>query len=179
MKNVFTFFMVLFLFLSVNLSAQQTENYDYAITANPLGLAFGLFNAQFEFQTSQNNSFLVRGNYWTPGVAFSNWTAYGIGASYRWYLDAFKQGTTAITGFSFGPAVAVDFWSWDLDDDFGFFDDYDGGATFRIGAEANYKWIWGGFALEPGINIMFAVSDVEGLGTLSPFGILFNIGYAW
>jgi hypothetical protein len=173
MKNVFTFFIISFLFFSASSFAQQTRNYDNAITANPLGLAFGIFNAQFEFQTSSNNSILIRGNYWT---LFDNWTAYGAGASYRWYVDAFDQSTTPISGFSFGPAVSFDFWSWD--DDLDIFD-YDGGTTVRLGAEANYKWVWGGFVLEPGINLMFSVSDVEGLGTISPFGLLFNIGYAW
>jgi hypothetical protein len=179
MKGVYTILLSLFLLSSVTSYAQQTENYDNAITANPLGLAFGLLNAQYEFQLGSANSVLIRGNYWTPGGLFSGWSAYGFGGSYRWYMDAFKQGTTPISGFSFGPAVSVDFWSWDDEDVFGIDTDYDGGATFRIGAEANYKWVWGGFALEPGINLMFAIADIEGLGTISPFGILFNIGYAW
>jgi hypothetical protein len=33
--------------------------------------------------------------------------------------------------------------------------------------------------VEPGMNFMFIVSEVTGLGTISPFGIIFNIGYAW
>jgi hypothetical protein len=178
MKNIKMFLMMVFLLItinSVNSNAQQRGTYDNAITANPLGLIFGVFNAQYEFQTSGNNSFLIRGNYWTPGVAFAGWTAYGVGASYRWYIDPFNQGTRPIEGFNFGPAVAVDFWSWDDDPFF----NYDGGAAFRIGAEASYKWVFGGFAVEPGLNLMFSASNVEGLGTLSALGLLFNIGYAW
>jgi hypothetical protein len=160
------------LLISVSANAQR-GNYSQAIKANPLGLALGIFNAEYEFRLGTNNSLGISGNYWT---LFSDWNAYGVGATYKWYFDAFNTGANALAGLGVGPALSADFWTYNTGA--GLFN-YDGGTTFRVGAEATYKWIFGGFVVEPGMNFMFVVSEVTGLGTISPFGIIFNIGYAW
>lgn len=149
------------------------EDYDQAIMANPISLLFGWFNAAYEVQVTTNNSLVVNGYYFS---LFDYWTAFGVGASFRWYFDAFNTGVTPIEGLGVGPLVRLEFWTYD---DAGGPFAYDGGTGISIGGEAVYKWVWGGFVLEPGLNVTFGVADVEGLGDISPVGAQLAIGYAW
>ncbi|MBI5325257.1 MAG: hypothetical protein HZB41_08310 [Ignavibacteriae bacterium] len=145
--------------------------YNNAISANPIGLAFGLFNATYETRVSANNSFTVSGYYWK----LLDWTAFGFGGSYRWYLKLLTDNKKPLEGLSAGPAIALGFWKWD--GPYGSLV-YDGGTSIAIGGEVAYKWVFDGFVVEPIINIMFNVASLSGL-TYQPFGAGVNLGYAW
>lgn len=162
----------LFMFFMPGKSSAQT--YNQAVSANPLGLVFDIFNVTYEHKLSQTNSFTVNGYYW--GV--ENWNAYGFGGSYRWYIDAFKDGKTSLEGFSVGPAVAIGFWSFDGPSYMDYGDSF-GGTSIAIGGEAAYKWVWDGFMLEPSISIMFNASKVDGYNDYNAFGLGLSAGYAW
>lgn len=159
-----------FFAVATNNSFAAKSSYSQSITANPLGLAFGLLNATYEQQLSPNNSFTVSGYYFS----ITDWNAYGIGGSYRWYIDLFKTRQKPIEGFSVGPKAGFSFWGWD-----GITGIYDDGMTITIGGEALYKWVWDGFALEVGINLDFPVIKPKGLSGLTPFGLVAAVGYAW
>jgi hypothetical protein len=157
-----------------SVNAQQSQSrYNYCIGANPIGLLFGLFNVSFEMKTARANSFAAYLNYW----GLSGWNGYGLGASYRWYIDAFKDGKKPIEGFFVGPAISFGFW------------DYTGsgaqhasdwnGATFAFGGEAGYKWIWDSFYLEPTLGISLTVAKPEHLTNYSVLYGGVTLGYAW
>lgn len=151
---------------SKNLVAQS---YNSAISANPIALAYGMFNATYESRMTAVNSFTISGYYWS----FSNWTAFGFGGSYRWYLKLVQDKKTPLEGLSAGPAIAIGFWKWNYA---GY--NYSGGTSIAIGGEAAYKWVFDGFVVEPILQIMFNVANIEGLD-YRPFGAGVNIGYAW
>ena len=145
------------------------EVYSNAISANPLGLAFGILNATYETQLSVQNSLTISGYYYSWAV---DWAAYGIGGSYRWYIVK-EQGKRIIEGFSFGPMAAFSFWSWRGTGT------ADGGSTLSIGIEGAYKWVFGGFVVEPILTISFPVSRFSGAPTYQSYGLGVNLGYAW
>jgi hypothetical protein len=148
---------------------KSAPKYSSAITADPFGLVWGQLNATYEFQTSPENSITIFGSYW----GYADWSAFGFGGSYRWYLGFIKDGKKIIEGFSFGPRAELGFWTWN-----GSYYNYDGGMTVAIGGEAGYKWIWGGFVLEPNFRLMFPVSKVTGL-SYTGYGFGVNVGFAW
>lgn len=142
------------------------QNYNQSIGANPIGLAFGLFNAKYEQQVSAENSFTAEVIYWN----FAGWSAFGVGGSYRWYL--FQESEKALKGFSFGPYASVGFWSFENAT-------WGGGTSLAIGGEAAYKWVFdGGFMVEPIVNVNFNILNLDGL-SYRPFGLGVILGYAW
>jgi hypothetical protein len=145
------------------------QNYSKAISANPIGLAFDLLNATYENKTSPNNSFTITGNYWS----ISDWTAFGIGGSYRWYFDI-NDGKRPIQGMFAGPKVSVGFFSWGGESYY----NYSSQTWVGIGGEFGYKWVWDGFMLEPSLNLLFGVGKVEHF-TVGAFGAGLSLGYAW
>ncbi|MCO5252495.1 MAG: hypothetical protein M9949_13895 [Candidatus Kapabacteria bacterium] len=150
-----------------DLFAQRVvKNYNQSIGVNPIGLAFGFFNAKYEQQVSADNSFTVDALYW----GFAGWSAFGVGGSYRWYL--LQENDKALRGFSFGPAVSIGFWSFENAT-------WGGGTSLGIGGEAAYKWVFeGGFVVEPYVSITFNALDLDGL-SYRPFGMGVVLGYAW
>ncbi|MGA2297257.1 MAG: hypothetical protein ABSG15_06905 [FCB group bacterium] len=158
----------LLIICSTNLWAQR---YSHSISANPIGLVFGIFNATYEQQTAPINSFTVFGNYWSV----LDWSAYGFGGSYRWYPHLFEDGKKPLEGFSVGPRADIGFWSWT---GFGSYSGY-GGTSIAIGGEAAYKWVFGGFVVEPIIVLEINVSKVVGYTNYNAFAGGCNLGYAW
>ncbi len=158
-----------------NMKAQEKSglNYGHVISANPIGLALGIFNATYEHRLSKTNSLTVSGYFYSYA---SSWAAYGVGGSYRWYLNVFEDGKKPIEGLSVGPAAVISFWSYDWD---GYGNSpYDGGTSIAIGGEAAYKWIFGSFSVEPLFQLLISLVDISGLSYQS-WGLGVNLGYAW
>jgi hypothetical protein len=153
----------IFLGIFIFAQTQPAKAYTKSISGDPIGLIFGLFNVTYEFQTGPQNSMTIFGNYLFP----TGWTALGLGASYRWYIVKEKK-KKIIEGFSFGPKAMFSYWGSDVDD---------GGIGFSIGGEAAYKWVFGGFVVEPIVNLMIPV--VKYYGNSVYFGLGVNLGYAW
>lgn len=165
--------------LTINNASAKKVTYHQSITVNPIGLAFGMINATYEQQLSKTNSFTVSGLYWDLGSSLGNWTAYGIGGSYRWYNDLFHTRKKPLEGLSFGPKIAISTWTYNVSEYWE--SELDGGLTVAVGGEATYKWVWSNFALETGVDILFNVispSDLSGSG-YSAFGLVGAVGYAW
>jgi len=158
-----------------------------AISLNPISLIFGLFDASYEFKLSKNNSLVVFGSYWDIDAGY--WAAFGIGASYRWYLDVSSvtkwNNKPMLEGFSVGPVASIGFWKWSgpsiIDPATGAnLNPYNGGVSFQIGGSAAYKWVFGGgWFVEPEITIWIPVASPSGFAGFSDFGLGGNLGYAW
>lgn len=149
----------------------------HAISANPIGLAFGILNATYEHKVGTSNSFTVSGYRFSFAT---NWSAYGIGGSYRWYFNL-DDGKKPIQGLSAGPLIAFGFWSWDgpdIYDPWGILDSYDGGTSVAIGGELAYKWVFSGFVVEPILALTFNAVDITGL-SYQAYGVGVNLGYSW
>jgi len=157
-------------FCNLNLFAA----YQSAITTDPLDLINShRFNIRYEHLLEKNNSitaeFLFDNNY--SDVESSGFL---LGASYRWYLrDVFPIKTTALEGFAVGPFARLGFYNQKItvnsDNDF----------ALEIGGEVIYKWVFGGFAVEPIIRIGFKAlgPGYYSKGFYAWPGV--SIGYAW
>ena len=157
------FLIAIFLGILFFAQAQEAKAYSKAITADPISLIWGNFNVTYEFQTGPQNSLTILGSYYYP----SGWSAIGLGASYRWYIVKEKK-KKIIEGFSFGPKGILSFWSSSVED---------GGVGFSLGAEAAYKWVFGGFAVEPIFSLMIPLVKYGTSGVYYGLGV--NLGYAW
>ena len=170
MFNKFSLFIIILSLITMcTLSpAAKAQKHEHSISANPIGLVFGVINATYENKLSKENSFTVSGYYWS----YSSWNAFGVGGSYRWYI----VDKHALEGFSFGPVVSLGFWSWDGNSIVN--DNYDGGTSLSIGGEAAYKWIFGSFVVEPQVGFSINLIKINGL-SYRGFGLGVNLGYAW
>ena len=151
--------LVVALIFAFNQANAQTQ----VVKTNPLGMAFGIFNASYEFQTGDTNSVEV-------GAAFINIlgvNGYSIDGRYKFYF-----GDEALRG-----VYAAPFASYTGVDTYGF-------AT--IGGVGGYQFIFGdsdtGFALDlyAGLryNMMPDTSDTTfGNGVGATFGIAIGYGF--
>ena len=168
--KLFVVLIIATLALSLPSKGVYAQSYNNAISANPIGLAFGMLNATYESRLSAVNTFTISGYYWK----IVDWTAFGFGGSYRWYLKLLQDNKKPIEGLSAGPALAIGFWKWDGP----YGSTLDGGTSIAIGGEVAYKWVFDGFVVEPIITIMFNAASITGL-TYDPFRGGVNLGYAW
>ncbi len=175
MKKLMTLFAMCCAFIAFsNSSYAQVNNHpgSYSLTVDPIDfLVSKTLNATFEFKLNPKNSFTINGSYY----AYSDWwKGYGLGASYRWYIDLFNEGKKALNGFSVGPMVRASWWTYEFG---GYKADTE--MYVAIGAEAAYKWVFsGGWTIEPIVRLGFGVTDVTGLG-YEGYGGGVNIGYTW
>lgn len=156
----------IFVGFSSNVYSQRVvKNYNEAITANPLALAFGIFNVNYEMQVSKENTLVIGGIYY----GYQGWTGFGVSGTYKWYI--FQDQEKPIKGFGFGPSAAIAFLGYTNDT-------YSNRMSLSIGGEASYKWIFDDFVLEPVFGINYNVLSEAGLDW-RPFYLGVNVGYAW
>ncbi len=168
LQMVLLFCLMVPFFIPAPVSAQ----YNKAISADPVGLAFGIFNATYENKVGKSNSFTLFGSYFT--FSGGDWVAFGFGGSYRWYLNV-GDGNKALKGLSVGPYASLGFWQWKGSS---IFNDYSGGTSVALGGEIAYKWILNGFVIEPIFRLAFNLMKITGL-TYQAYGLGVNLGYAW
>lgn len=167
--------LIAFLLIGTNGLFAQSSSYTNVLTCDPVDLLVSkVLNATFEHRVSYDNTFTITGSYYKYS---DNWSAFGIGGSYRWYIDLFKEGKKPLEGFSVGPMLRLSWWNWDGDNKYGH--SYDGGTYVVIGGEAAYKWVFSEhWVVEPIIRLGFGVTDVTGLG-YEGWGAGVNFGYTW
>ena len=155
-------------------ASQAQYPYQKAVSIDPIDfLVSKVFNATYEHKLSPANSFTVFVSYYDYS---DYWSAFGIGASYRWYLrDIIQDNETPIGGLSVGPMARISFWDYTGPNPLRL--DYDG-SLFVIGAEAAYKFTFDNWYIEPILRLGFAVSKLDNLG-YDPMGGGINFGYAW
>ncbi|MGB5419802.1 DUF3575 domain-containing protein [Algibacter sp.] len=139
---------------------------DQAIKANPIGLAFGVANAGYEFATNDSQTLTVSGLYYN----ISDISGFGAGAEYRFYFSSDE----ALNGWHAGPSVGY----------FALKDDFDTSAGFfSIGGEVGHQWIIGEHFL---VDVFAGLSYIAGNSddfnvTLSTTSVALGVslGYAW
>ena len=153
--------------ISESQAQKRVKNYLYAVTGNPVALAWDNLPVTYEQQIGPRHSFTGFFN-----LNFkTDWVAYMAGGSYRMYFDVGRA--KPINGLSAGPVLTVGSW------------DYDGtakqgGMTFGIGAEIAYKMIFNeGFVIEPIAQVSYNVIKPDDLDYDAALILGFNIGYAW
>ncbi len=179
MKKILLVLIMSMAFLSTPAKAAYNNN----ISADPFSLInWGRFNITYEHKVSRINSFTVFFESYNKDY-HKYWNGYGIGGSYRWYISPFNDRKTSLEGFSFGPLAILSFWNTDgyyrkVGKNNVFYKDGTGSAL-TIGGEAAYKWVWGGFSLEPSIVLLLDVKGVDDRGDIDPLSLNVKIGYAW
>ncbi len=147
------------LFFAFNITNAQTN----VIKANPLGLAFGIANAGYEFTTSDSQTATISGLYFNV----SDITGFGAGAEYRFYFA-----DEAIRGWHAGPSLGY----FSLEDN-----SNNSASVFSIGGEVGHQWIFGEhFALDvfAGLGFNTGGDSLAGFNsTAASLGV--SIGYAW
>lgn len=156
MKKVFLIALALCSFSAINAQSNVFK-------VNPIGLAFGVANAGFEFKTKEDQSTMISAIYYNV----SDISGVGIGAEHRFYFDG-----EALKGWHAGPSIGY----LNLKDDFD-----DNANAFSIGAEAGHQWVFdSGFAIDAFAGLGFVVGggDLSGFNSTS-IGIGVALGYAW
>ncbi len=159
-----------FVALAFGINAQSN-----VIKTNPLGLAFGNFNATYERVFGTSSSLLVRGQYMYKLLGAEVNLA-GAGLGYRYYFTHAKKPVPG--GFYITPQVQFAFGKITDDDDIEY-----SASTVAFGAEIGYQWVWdSGFVLDLGIGPMYTIAkggDSENsLSGIMPSATL-AIGYAF
>ena len=134
-----------------------------AVKANPIGLAFGIANAGYEFTTTDSQSLTISGLYFN----ISDITGIGAGAAYRYYFDE-----EAITGWHAGPSVGF----FSLEDDFN-----TTATVFSFGGEVGHQWVFdSGFLVDVFGGLAYAAGgdDLSGFDAAA-ISLGVSIGYAW
>lgn len=135
-----------------------------AIKVNPLGLAFGVANAGYEFSTSENQTATISGLYYNV----SDISGFGVGAEYRFYFSS-KE---AFKGWHAGPSIGY----LSLEDD-----SNTSASVFSLGGEIGHQWVFGsGFLIDvfAGVGYVTGGDDLSGLNSTA-IGLGFSLGYAW
>ncbi|KPM30446.1 Hypothetical protein I595_3467 [Croceitalea dokdonensis DOKDO 023] len=139
---------------------------EHAIKANPIGLAFGIANAGYEFEVNESQSATVSGLFYNIGDA----NGFGIGAEYRFYFSS----KDALNGWHAGPTAGYVSLS----------DDFDNSAGFlSVGGQAGHQWIFGEhFLLDVFAGLSFVTGDSDSLAVSinsTAVGLGVSLGYAW
>jgi hypothetical protein len=152
---------LIFLFVLSSMGAIQAQSGVFKV--NPLGLAFGVANAGYEFETKEGQSTSISALYYNV----SDISGFGIGAEHRFYFDG-----ESLRGWHAGPSVGY----------LNLTDDSDTRASaFSIGAEVGHQWIFdSGFAVDVfgGIGFVVGGSELSGFNSTA-VGIGVSLGYAW
>ena len=134
-----------------------------AVKVNPVGLAFGVANAGYEFSTSDSQTATISGLYYDV----SGINGFGVGAEYRFYF-----GGEALKGWHAGPSLGY----LSLEDDFN-----TSASVFSFGGEVGHQWVWNsGFLVDVFAGLGFATGgdNLNGLDSTT-IGIGVSLGYAW
>ncbi len=154
------------LFLVVAVFAFSFSNaQESAVKVNPIGLAFGIANAGYEFSINDTQTVTISALYYdVSGVS-----GFGVGGEYRFYFS-----DEALRGWHAGPTAG--FFSLEGS---GLFSDTTA-TIFTIGGEVGHQWIIGEHFL---VDTFLGIGFVSGGGDLSVDGTVIGLGvsfgYAW
>ena len=145
------------------------------IKTNPLGLAFGNFNATYERVFGTTSSLIIKGQYMYKLLG-ADVSLAGGGLGYRYYFTHAKKPVPA--GFYINPQASFAFGS--VTNDAG--EKYTA-STMAFGAELGYQWVWeSGFVLDLGIGPMYTIAkggtSEDELKGIMP-SLTLAIGYAF
>ncbi len=159
MKKICLLIIAVFTFSFV--SAQEQ-----AVKANPIGIAFGVANAGYEFSIKDSQTLTLSALYYN----ISDISGFGVGAEYRFYFSS----NEALRGWHAGPSVGYFSLSDDFDNSAGF---------FSIAGEVGHQWILKEhFLIDTFAGIGLITGSSDGLTTSvssTSISIGVSLGYAW
>lgn len=170
-KNRFflSFVTLVFLF-SANLSFAQ----DQIVKTNPLGLAFGNFNAIYEKALNEKSSVSAGASY-LYRLLGTDVTGFGLNTEYRYYITNATKPAPA--GFYVGPSFGFrNFSEKNVDGSI---------SLIGIGGTIGYQWVWdSGVSLDLGAGPQYSIIIAESDGSTEDFSgflprLVFAIGYAF
>jgi hypothetical protein len=164
---------VVTLLCAVPVSAQNATpvpvSHNQTVSANPFGLVFGWFNAEYERKLTPSTTWGVSGSFFDfDDFEYRNGNA---------LLRHYPQGA-ALKGFFLGARGGV----YHVGHDDGGIDD-DDATFFGAGFELGYTWLMGrtqrvGVSLGAGANRLFG-ADLDGATLTLPSVRLVNVGIAF
>lgn len=146
------------------------------IKTNPLGLAFGNFNATYERVFGTTSSVLIKGQY-LYSLFGEKVNLAGFGLGYRYYFTHAKKPVPG--GFYLNPQASISIGTVKNDADESY-----SATIISFGAELGYQWVWeSGFVLDLGIGPSYTIGKGETSEDADLEGILpsatLAIGYAF
>ncbi len=90
MKKILLCMVMLVMLFSVAVFAEEEPKQvlpKQVLSVNPLGLAFGIFNVEYESVISDSSTWAVKGLYWNYETGDWSWSALGAGGRYRGYFS--------------------------------------------------------------------------------------------
>ncbi|PWH82638.1 hypothetical protein DIS18_10390 [Algibacter marinivivus] len=160
MKKILLFTAVFFIGIS-SINAQEQ-----AIKVNPIGLAFGVANAGYEFATNESQTLTIAGLYYN----ISDVSGFGAGVEYRFYFSSDE----ALNGWHAGPSLGY----VSLEDDFN-----NSAGFFTVGGEVGHQWLIGEhFLVDVFAGLGYIAGSSDDLAvTLSSTAVSLgvSVGYAW
>lgn len=163
-------------------SGDRVTKFNNTISVNPLGLAFGAFNANWEHKMTPGGSLDVALSFLSDSSGYVKTTGLGAGAGYKMYFSP-----DAFDGWYWEPRVDVASITEKVD----FFGSTGSGSyvSFAPAVLIGREWVWsGGFLIDLGLGIQYYVNsfslDVAGISYSAGFsGVFptakFALGYAF
>jgi len=155
-------------------AALYSTNKEAVFSIDPIDLLFeGRISAVYEKKLSAKNSFTVNASFWDYD---RNSSAFGVGASYRWYFDLFEEGKSSFNGLSVGPRLDGYFWNRRYNEPSKKDNSY---STLAVGGEVNYKWVFNDkWSVEPTIKFVIPIVRKAEYGYPN-HGVGVNLGYCF
>lgn len=151
--------------------------YRQTLSANPLGLLFGYYNAEYERAVSNVASAGLAGSY----LSIDDIEVFSVEAKARYYPQA-----RVLSGFSVGGSLGFGQVSdkTDFGDGGDFQDDEESASAFTLGVELDYNWLVGRdrrFFIGTGIGArrLFGGDVSSDAPVVIPTIRLVNIGFAF
>lgn len=150
---------------------RQPVDHKQIVTANPIGIVFGWFNAEYERKINETTTWGVSASHLT--FFDDDFTYSNVSALARYY----PQGA-ALTGFFVGGKMGVH----NVSDDSEFRDD-ENGTFLGLGVDVGYNWLVGKekkFVISVGMGAtrLFG-GDLDGASFTLPNIRVINIGFAF
>ncbi len=171
--------LIVFAILLFGLNSTKAQDVKGIIKVNPIGFAFGIFNATYEMPLSEKNSLTI-------GASFFNWSNLGISgigadAGYRFY---FSKTNSAPEGLFVGPELSVGSYSYDFkkyNTEGNLSTEKQSTFAFGGGLKGGYQWVWdSGIALDLYVGYGYRAAKFNDYNYSGGYPILgLAIGYAF
>jgi hypothetical protein len=164
MKKTILSIAIVFMFvLGVNAQSELPN----VLKINPIGLAFGNFNLNYQRGLTDATAIQIGANYWYK-IFGEDVSGVGIRGSYQFFIT--NKVKPAPEGFYIGPQVSYN----SIKDK----DSQESVNAFGVGLMLGYQWIWAsGVTLDLGAGPMYQFADETSTG-ISYEGFLPNITIA-
>lgn len=154
-------------------AAQAATPFKNSVTFQPIGLAYGTANLEYERVLSPTTAGAVRVDFFSRGLGDFTATALGFGGSYRWFTSLANE--KAPRGLWYGPAVDY------LQVNAKFAGDNATSSFFQVAAELGYKWIFGdnpGIIVSPFAQLGYNFGSLSVAGNNLDYGnrLIANVG---